>query len=209
MELDNWGKSDTPGQHVANTSWTWGEDEITWFGTQPDAYRHTWLQYAVDWLRNEDPRGHFEMPGVRGMVRPGANGSNYFAPWWPGDAAAIARVWAEQVPPTNSLRAGETLGSGAVLTSHAGKFTFQMQADGNLVQKNTGTNATVWASNTSGVGSELVMQWDGNLVVIAPSRAVLFQTGTAGRPGAYLLLQDDGNVVLYRANDEVVWKTKG
>jgi len=31
VELDNWGVSATPGQHVPHSDWTWGRDEITWF----------------------------------------------------------------------------------------------------------------------------------------------------------------------------------
>ena len=31
VELDNWGVSSTPGQHVPHSDWTWGRDEITWF----------------------------------------------------------------------------------------------------------------------------------------------------------------------------------
>jgi hypothetical protein len=39
--------------------------EIIWYAHQDDDYRHYWLQYAVDWLRGVDPRGHFQMPGIR------------------------------------------------------------------------------------------------------------------------------------------------
>ncbi len=31
VELDNWGVSATPGQHVPHSDWTWGRDEITRF----------------------------------------------------------------------------------------------------------------------------------------------------------------------------------
>ena len=87
VELDNWGVSVTPGQHVPHSDWTWGRDEITWFSllnatcvhffrlhshthifnkfNASDSYRRQWLQTTVRWLRDQDPRGHLEMPGLR------------------------------------------------------------------------------------------------------------------------------------------------
>jgi hypothetical protein len=90
VELDNWGESSTPGKHVPNSAWTWGQDEITWFARLTASYRHSWLRYVVGWLQGMDPGvGFFEMPGLR----PLANGSWYYAPRWAGDVDAIKGAW--------------------------------------------------------------------------------------------------------------------
>jgi len=47
-----------------------GWDEISWFAHQPDEYRNWWLGYAANWLSTNDPKGHFEMPFLRGVCDP-------------------------------------------------------------------------------------------------------------------------------------------
>ena len=65
VEFDNWGSSgDKEGQR-AGDGWTWGYDEICWYAHQPETYRNTWLKYALDWLRENDPNAFLEMPGSR------------------------------------------------------------------------------------------------------------------------------------------------
>ena len=157
-------------------------------------------------MRNEDPRGRFEMPGLRGMMRPGENGSKYFAPWF-ADADAIRSVWTSQQQPQNSLRAGDVLGSGVGLVSQNGQYTLRMETGGNLVQRRTrdGSQDVVWQTNTTGNGNSCAMQWDGNLCVYTTAHKAVFESGTAGQAGAYLLLKNDGDLVLYH-NNSVVWK---
>lgn len=98
VELDNFGESSTPGQHVKNQCWTWGRDEITWFAVQNKDYRNYWLQYAHDWVNGIDKQGigHLEMPGLR----PLADDHNELGLWWfyAGNSAfavedTIAQLW--------------------------------------------------------------------------------------------------------------------
>ena len=70
MEFDNYGSSRQPGQPGMGPFWVWGWDEITWFSQQPESYRNEWLNYAWNWVRDTDPRGHLQMPGSR-LLSPG------------------------------------------------------------------------------------------------------------------------------------------
>ncbi|WP_298614447.1 hypothetical protein [uncultured Odoribacter sp.] len=65
VEFDNFGISDHPGVANVKDHYVWGYDEITWFYLQSSAYRQQWLKYAYDWLRENDPNGHLEMPVAR------------------------------------------------------------------------------------------------------------------------------------------------
>lgn len=69
VEFDNWGSSGKEGQHAGDW-WTWGYDEICWYAHQPEDYRNTWLKYALDWIRENDPNGFLEMPGSRCLAFP-------------------------------------------------------------------------------------------------------------------------------------------
>jgi hypothetical protein len=89
VEFDNFGGTRAPGQSSQSKGasiFTWGYDEITWFSQQPESYRNEWLRYAWNWLKENDPDGHLEMPGGRmltnGPANPGAEGGRlrwYFA----------------------------------------------------------------------------------------------------------------------------------
>lgn len=65
VEFDNFGVSDHPGQAVVDDHFVWGYDEITWFYMQDLATRRAWLRYAWEWLAQNDPHAHLEMPGAR------------------------------------------------------------------------------------------------------------------------------------------------
>lgn len=65
VEFDNFGVSDHPGVADLNDHYVWGYDEITWFYMQDVPARRAWLRYAYDWLHENDPHGHLEMPGAR------------------------------------------------------------------------------------------------------------------------------------------------
>lgn len=101
VEIDNWGVSDRPGEAKAGGIWIWGYDEITWFAHQPPAYRHAWLRYARDWVRQTDPNGHLQMPGSRTLRSPRDNLRWYYAntpspavPEGFGDEETIRAIWA-------------------------------------------------------------------------------------------------------------------
>lgn len=63
VELDNWGVKEPGKGGLPYYSWGW--DEITWFASQPEAYRNKWLRYAWDWLRENDSDGWLQMPAQR------------------------------------------------------------------------------------------------------------------------------------------------
>jgi hypothetical protein len=66
VELDNYDCTNHPGtQDPKDLSHPFGWDEISWFAHQPAKYRDKWLAYVVEWLKRNDPVGHFEMPGLR------------------------------------------------------------------------------------------------------------------------------------------------
>jgi len=65
VEFDNYGRCRNPGQPGMGKFWVWGWDEITWFSQQPEDYRNKWLQYAFNWIRENDPSGYLQMPGIR------------------------------------------------------------------------------------------------------------------------------------------------
>jgi len=70
VELDNGtlARVGEPGQRAWGV--VWGVDEISWFATQPAAYRDQWLVYAAARVRRLDPAVYFEMPGLRGVNVP-------------------------------------------------------------------------------------------------------------------------------------------
>jgi hypothetical protein len=102
VELDNFGVSSKPGQEKAGgiPFWVWGYDEISWFAHQNKQYRSYWLHYAWDWLRQNDPDGHLQMPGSRTVTSPLDKRRWYFAnnpspatPNGMGDEEAIREIW--------------------------------------------------------------------------------------------------------------------
>jgi hypothetical protein len=62
VEFDNFGMSSTPGRATLDSHFIWGYDEISWFYLQSEEYRDSWLKYAYNWLRENDPNGFLQMP---------------------------------------------------------------------------------------------------------------------------------------------------
>lgn len=192
VELDNWESSD---------------DEITWYGHLPIPHRRIWLQNAVKWLKDQDPRGHFEMPGLRPMTNQDHDIPNWYYcnnNYW-SDVDTILSIWSY---PKNTLRAGEQLQLNSCLQSQNEQYQFWMQSDGNLVLYNAQGNA-IWQTLPKLGAKKLVMQWDGNLVILDEHDQPLWSSGTGNQGPAYLLVQDDGNVVIYQPCSRPLWSTKG
>jgi hypothetical protein len=102
------------------------------------------------------------------------------------------------------LNAGQGVTAGGALTSCDGRFTLQMQLDGNLVLYQGGT--ALWSTGRAHTSDfSAVMQGDGNFVVYDLGSAARFATSTSGNPGAWLALQDDGNLVVYSAGGAPLW----
>jgi len=63
VEFDQCHASGKEGQPGLGPPFVWGYEEAAWFAKQPHPYRNQWLEYAQDWLRQNDPNGHLQMPG--------------------------------------------------------------------------------------------------------------------------------------------------
>lgn len=63
VEFDNSGADDVHTCDNPSWYWPWGWDEATWFARNTPEYRNYYLRYAVNWLEENDPVGHLEMPG--------------------------------------------------------------------------------------------------------------------------------------------------
>jgi hypothetical protein len=103
VEFDNYGRSRQPGQAGMGKFWVWGWDEMTWFSQQPEEYRNRWLGDAVQWLRDHDPAGYLQMPGMR-CLSGAANGKRFYyvhrasaaTPDGFGQEGAIRKIWTEE-----------------------------------------------------------------------------------------------------------------
>jgi hypothetical protein len=100
VEFDNFGQSRHPGQSGGPSEhlYIWGYDEISWFGHLDKDYRSKWLQYAWDWLAQNDPNAHLQMPASRTATTTegrwySANNKSDLVPNGRGDEAAIRAVW--------------------------------------------------------------------------------------------------------------------
>ncbi len=109
VEFDNYGRSRRPGEADQGRFWIWGWDEITWFSQQPENARNEWLGYAWKWVREHDPDGYVEMPGMR-IISGAADGKRWYdvnqsSPATPngfGQEQTVHAIWAAD---TNSAPA--------------------------------------------------------------------------------------------------------
>ena len=81
VELDNFGMSETPGKSTIDKHFIWGYDEISWFFLQPKEYQVEWLNYAYNWIKQNDKNGFLQMPGAR-----------------------VVRVESDKMPPSGTFR---------------------------------------------------------------------------------------------------------
>jgi hypothetical protein len=103
------------------------------------------------------------------------------------------------------LGPAEILASGHQLVSTDGRFTLQMQSDGNLVLRHPG-NLVSWASDTHTPQSVRVMQSDGNAVVRAPNGTPPWASGTSDAGPSTLELQTtDGRLAIHTADRTTSW----
>ncbi|MEN9377181.1 MAG: hypothetical protein RL710_2338, partial [Pseudomonadota bacterium] len=107
----------------------------------------------------------------------------------------------------DTLSANQSLYVNQKLTSSDGKYSFNMQSDGNLVLRNSGGTA-LWASGSSGSsGNRLTMQGDGNLVLYTKSGSSVWKTATSGSKAVKVVMQTDGNLVMRTSTGAAVWAT--
>lgn len=105
----------------------------------------------------------------------------------------------------DTLARNASLRAPGQLKSEDGRYTLDMQEDGNLVVYNAQGRAE-WSSDTVGRGAvECVMQSDGNLVLKDRNGRSVWSTLTEGAKNARLMIQNDGNLVIYNGRGFVVW----
>jgi len=116
-------------------------------------------------------------------------------------------TWGEPCPQgTDSLYPGDALYPNQYLSSQNGKFILLFQTDGNLVIY-TCLYAVVWASNTNGWPSAVViMQDDGNLVMYTADGSPIWSTNTHMHGSSTAVMQNDANFVIYSSSG-AVWST--
>ncbi len=100
---------------------------------------------------------------------------------------------------------GTEIPMNTILKSSNGKYSLNMQDDGNLVLYK-GTKA-LWASATDGkIVKACAFQSDGNLVLYGYNKNAIWASNTDNR-GEVLKLQNDGNLVIYDKSQKAVWST--
>ena len=102
-KLDHWAESLAQARRYAakHRFWIWGWDEITWFSQEPENARNDWLRYAWKWVREHDPVGYLQMPGMR-VISGAADGKRGYDVNQPGAATpngfgqeqTIRAIWA-------------------------------------------------------------------------------------------------------------------
>lgn len=107
----------------------------------------------------------------------------------------------------DTLATNQSLYANQSLNSSDGRYSFNMQGDGNLVLRNSGGTA-LWSSATNGKsGQRIIMQSDGNLVMRTSAGAAVWTTGTAGSNAVKVIMQTDGNLVMRTSTGTAVWAT--
>lgn len=107
----------------------------------------------------------------------------------------------------DTLSANQSLAANQKLTSSDGRYTFNVQGDGNLVLRNASGTA-LWASGSNGSGgNRLTMQGDGNLVLYTGTGSAVWKTATSGSNAVKVVMQTDGNLVMRTSAGTAVWAT--
>lgn len=105
VEIDNYGHEEPVNTADTTSYFPWGWDEISWYAKQPESYRNDWLRYAWQWIKQTDPNGHIEMPGLRGICCPNETQNTYRAntrskvcPAGYNQEETIKAIWASDTP---------------------------------------------------------------------------------------------------------------
>lgn len=124
----------------------------------------------------------------------------------PGAAGASTRARAAMPLPISALPAGASLFDGQSLVSPNGRFSLDMQSDGNLVLY--GAGLVLWDSGTAGDAPDYAtMQGDGNFVIYKANKPV-WSSGTdelVKNQPFVLNVQNDGNVVIHSPVNKAIW----
>ncbi len=103
------------------------------------------------------------------------------------------------------IQQGEGLGEGSGIQSCDGRFTLDMQTDGNLViyWKNHGA---LWSTHATR-GHNLRMTQDGNLELNDTCGVTIWSSETTGHTLAHADMQSDGNLVVYGGDGTALWSS--
>lgn len=124
-------------------------------------------------------------------------------------AVLFLLLWGTFAHSASVLNSGQKITSNQYLESTNLKYRFYLQSDGNLVLRDWGTRAALWASGTQGKGgTRLTVQSDGNIVLYTSSNKAVWASNTQGTGANRLVLQDDANLVLYTGAGQSVWSTQ-
>ncbi len=107
---------------------------------------------------------------------------------------------------SDRLNPGQKLLRGEALVSSNGKYSLNLQDDGNLVLYDDQQKA-LWSSGTANIAiKEGIMQTDGNFVLYRYDGVSAWNSKTDTSPGGFIIIQDDGNLVIYYdPNPRSVW----
>ena len=104
-----------------------------------------------------------------------------------------------------TITKGTEIPMNTIIASANGKYTLNMQDDGNLVLYK-GAKA-LWATATDGkIVKACAFQPDGNLVLYGYNKNAIWASNTQNK-GEVLKMQNDGNLVIYDKNQKAVWST--
>ena len=104
------------------------------------------------------------------------------------------------------LDPGQGLNLSNAVKSHDGRFSFALEANGDLVLKDD-ANRRLWSAGTAGRGHVAFMQPDGNLVVYDSNKNWVWRSQTDNHPGAHLVVEDHGNAVIFDVDGNRIWQT--
>jgi Bacterial tandem repeat domain 1 len=111
------------------------------------------------------------------------------------------------------MTSGQALSRGTSLnkvSSTDGRYTLQLQTDGNLALMDSGANPpkALWTAGTANTAASVaLMQSDGNFVLYDQNVNVVWASNTANNPGAYLTVED--GFLLIHAGNGATLKTLG
>jgi hypothetical protein len=101
---------------------------------------------------------------------------------------------------TGTLTPGQTLAPGASITSPSGRYSLNMQTDGNLVLRTS--TRVVWNAGTLTPNSHLDLAANGTLSIVNPGGTAIW---TSGVTGATELAVTDGGLLELLRGSAVIW----
>jgi hypothetical protein len=144
--------------------------------------------------------GNFRVSGA-GVID--ASTSNLLlAPGPGGTNRTLASARLVPAASCGALAPGEGLAAGESLASCDGHTVLAMSSDGNLTLARDG--ATMWSSNTLGIGIQAILDDTGELVVVDADNEPVFATATGGFPEATLEV-GDGTLALVDDDGARLW----